>query len=329
VNTLSNEFKIYAKSIGTEKVVILSKDDFRFSSNDLDDNEIDVIEKIQNNPIWETFSTLVLLGIFGYDEYHSNYSKFKKNTGLTGCHGNYWKVAENIGEELSAFLGNKGFIVQYTGENSFSLPTKQILSIKGISKYGKNSLAYVDEYGSWINNWVYLFTNAPLRGEHANISKLSTLCGNCDVCIKKCPTGAISSPFKVDREKCLVSILQTDIVISEDIRDKIGNWLWGCDICQVVCPTNLKVKSRIRAEDAGLYHPSKCTLPEHSHPFPNLILELKEEYNRLYLRNVLVALGNVGDFGAIEAVESFAQKAEKIGLGDYSNWALKKLKERN
>lgn len=307
-------------------VVISGRTDFYSHIAELKKRGMDIPEKRKDPVVLRELPTFALIGIFGYDEFHANSLRMGNDVGLTGCHLNYWKVANDIGEELSSFLGNRGFRAKFTGEGP--LPTKYILYSKGIAKYGKNSLTYIGKYGSWISNWVYLFTDAPLSPDQANEANEPTMCGSCNVCMEKCPTDAIYEPFKVDAERCIARLTTQGADMPEEMRGKIGNWIWGCDICQIVCPANLKVVPRKRAENAGLYHPVPCQPPEHTRSFPRLLTELNENYNKYYLGNVLIALGNVGNSGALTAVEDFLKRARWLGLEEYCNWALKRLGNR-
>src|SRR3989449_3734036 len=125
-------------------------------------------------------------------------------------------------------------------------------------------------------------------------------CGDCRLCIDACPTGALDEPGTLDATRCLSYWTQATGPIPEEYREPLGPMVYGCDICQDVCPWNRGVEKR----RAGL------TPRYDAVPVVSLVdwlerdgAELVDELDRLYVpkndarwlrRNALVALGNVG-----------------------------------
>lgn len=106
----------------------------------------------------------------------------------------------------------------------------------GIGWLGKHSNVITKEYGSWIFLGSILL-NAELEyDEHI----VPDHCGNCTACIDACPTSAIVEPYVVDAGKCIsyATIELRDELIPDEIADNLNGWLYGCDICQDVCPWN-------------------------------------------------------------------------------------------
>src|SRR5881392_3768601 len=129
--------------------------------------------------------------------------------------------------------------------------------------------------------------------------RLDAGCGTCTLCIDACPTGALDEPGVLDSTKCLSYWTQAPLPIPEDYRAELGAQVYGCDICQDVCPWNRGIEKR-RAD---------TPLPEEAQPHVRLADWLREDgdarerYDRLYVprndprylrRNALVALGNTG-----------------------------------
>ena len=107
----------------------------------------------------------------------------------------------------------------------------------GIGKVGKNTVLIVPETGSWVFlGEILLDINLP----HSP-PQLSDPCGECNACIKSCPTGALMEQGKIDARKC-ISYLTVELKreFSPDESAMIGKWLFGCDICQEVCPHNAR-----------------------------------------------------------------------------------------
>ena len=206
---------------------------------------------------------------------------------------------------------------------------RDLASMAGIGWIGKNSMLINPKAGSYfmlaeIFLGIDLEVDAPFETDH---------CGSCTLCIEACPTECILPNRTLDARRC-ISYLTIELkdAIPVDLRPQIGDWVFGCDICQEVCPWNLRF-----APDEG---------DEHFAPRPELpIIELQseleltpEEFNRKfkgspvkrtkrrgYLRNIAVALGNSGDPAAIPALtEALHNDPEPLVRG-HAAWALGQL----
>lgn len=109
------------------------------------------------------------------------------------------------------------------------------LAIKsGIASLGKNTCVISPEYGSWIFLGE-LITNLFLESD----KPLHSLCGSCTVCMDACPTGALDEPYFLDARKCISYLtIEERGEIPQEFRRAIGQNLFGCDVCQRVCPVN-------------------------------------------------------------------------------------------
>jgi epoxyqueuosine reductase len=155
-------------------------------------------------------------------------------------------------------------------------------------------------------------------------------CGTCTRCIEACPTSCILPGRTIDARRC-ISYLTIELKedIPEEMRPLLDDWVFGCDICQMVCPWNRFANPQGDASFA----------PRPNVPHPNLISELdltSEAFNRKfkgspvkrakrrgYLRNVAVALGNSKDKRIIPALEN-AQNDEEELVREHATWALEK-----
>ncbi len=165
----------------------------------------------------------------------------------------------------------------------------------GVGFYGKNTMLITRRHGSWVVLGT-LVTDVEIE----STPPLELDCGSCTLCIEACPTGALDEPGTVDATKCLSYWTQAPGPIPEEYRAELGAQVYGCDICQDVCPWNRGVEKR----RAGTAPPADAT------PHVSLVEwlagdgdELVRRYDRLYVpkndprylrRNALVALGNVG-----------------------------------
>lgn len=106
----------------------------------------------------------------------------------------------------------------------------------GIGWLGKHTNVINRELGSWI-----FLSNIICNYEFEYSSPIPDFCGSCTACIEACPTGAIVQNYVVDSNKCISYLtIENKNEIPDVFKDKFDNWLFGCDICQDVCPWNLK-----------------------------------------------------------------------------------------
>jgi epoxyqueuosine reductase len=180
----------------------------------------------------------------------------------------------------------------------------------GVGFIGKNTMLITRTHGSWVVLGT-LVTEAELEPT----DPVAAGCGSCRLCIDACPTGALDEPGVLDSTRCLSYWTQTADEIPDDVMDALGDRVYGCDICQEVCPWNTGVEKRRAAEP----------LPVDAQPTVSLAdwltrtgEDLTAELDRLFVpgndagwlrRNALVALGN--DPGGDRALaESFLDDPE-------------------
>ncbi|HJT56107.1 MAG TPA: tRNA epoxyqueuosine(34) reductase QueG [Ktedonobacteraceae bacterium] len=223
----------------------------------------------------------------------------------------------------------------------------------GLGWYGKNTNILTKGWGSWIF-LAEIVTNLPLGGDKGESYDLPTRanCGSCEICLHACPTAALPAPYVLDNTRC-ISYLTIELrgSIPLELRPLMGNLIFGCDICQQVCPVNILAEKRLGLRD----HPTTSTRspqPIHFQPrrafqprpgtggSPELIplLSLTEEQfreqfrhspikrakRRGLLRNVCVALGNSGDQQAVSALINALRDSEPLVRG-HAAWALGRL----
>jgi epoxyqueuosine reductase len=199
----------------------------------------------------------------------------------------------------------------------------------GVAFYGKNTMAITQRFGSWVVLGT-LVTEVEIEATPA----LGLDCGTCRICIDACPTGALDDPGVLDATKCLSYWTQAPAPIPEDYRTELGQAVYGCDICQDVCPWNRGIEKR--RGDVELHQDSTPTV--------SLLEwlerdgdELVSEFDRLYVprneprwlqRNALIAAGNAGDPDLEGVVERYTRDDDPI-LRDAAEWALGRMAARS
>ena len=198
----------------------------------------------------------------------------------------------------------------------------------GVGFYGKNTLLITRRYGSWVVLGT-LVTDAEVEPS----APLALDCGSCRLCVDACPTGALDEPGVLDSTRCLSYWTQSPEPIPEEYRDALGTSVYGCDICQDVCPWNRGVEKRRAGERP----------PAEAEPVVSLLEwleapddELGERYERLYFprndprylrRNALVAAGNSPEPRLVALAERYAECDDEL-LREHARWALARLEAR-
>lgn len=114
----------------------------------------------------------------------------------------------------------------------------------GIGFVGKNTLLITEAFGSWVFLSVIL-TTLELETGTARTSE----CGTCRACLDACPTGALVAPYQLDATRCISYLtIENKSEIPEDLKSRLNEWVFGCDICQEVCPYNAHPKPTVLKE---------------------------------------------------------------------------------
>ena len=234
------------------------------------------------------------------------------------------KLAKQIETVIGPF-GHRAFV------DSAPVLEKALAEKSGLGWIGKNSLLLNRKAGSWYFLGE-LFIDLPLPVDEP----VSNHCGSCQSCIDKCPTNAIVAPFQVDSRKC-ISYLTIELKgpIPEVFRSQMGNRVFGCDDCQLVCPWNRFAK----ATDENDFH------PRHQLDSQDLLaLFLWDEttflsntegsairrigYER-WLRNLAVGLGNAPYSAAI--VDALTQRLHQHSelVDEHAQWAIDQQNQKS
>jgi epoxyqueuosine reductase len=200
----------------------------------------------------------------------------------------------------------------------------------GLGWFGKNTMLLSKHLGS------YFFLGALLLGIdlQPDLPHEAQHCGTCTACIDACPTAAFTAPGTLDARRCISYLtIETRDSIAPEFRNDMGEWVFGCDVCQEVCPWNRKAP------------PARETAFETEYPGGWLDLERwldlsENDFRRLYketplwrprragmLRNAAIALGNRGDPAALPVLERAARDHDEV-VREAAEWALTEIKRR-
>ncbi len=203
----------------------------------------------------------------------------------------------------------------------------------GIGWVGRNTLVIDRQLGSRMLLGVVL-TSAELEPGRPEADH----CGSCRACLDACPTGAFPEPYVLDARRCIsYTTIEARGAIPEPLREDQGAWVFGCDVCQDVCPWNrrrkpgdlpdpLSLRERL-APDPRLASPALArllALDEEAWREVTRGTALRRPRYRGLLRNALVAAGNSGDPALRSAVERHANGDDAL-LAEHARWALERL----
>jgi epoxyqueuosine reductase len=163
-------------------------------------------------------------------------------------------------------------------------------------------------------------------------------CGTCRACLDACPTGAFPEPYVLDASRCLsYTTIELRGAIPEPLRAAQGDWVFGCDVCQDVCPWNLRTRRVLPDDRGGLRtalarHESwkRATLAwlldldENAWRAASRRTALRRAKRRGLVRNAIVAAGNAGDASLRPALERHASGSDPL-LAEHARWALARL----
>ena len=206
----------------------------------------------------------------------------------------------------------------------------------GLGVVGKNTNLLHEEMGSWFLLGEILTTlDLGPDGE-----PLADLCGRCTLCLEACPTGALPEPYRLDANRCISYwTIEHRGAIPEAMRPRLGDWVFGCDVCQEVCPWNRRYEGRA---DHGGVEPAEQ--PEMRLDEGRAELDLvallrigETEYTERFRgsamqragrsglrRNAALAMGNRGDARYAEPLREAAGDDDPV-VAESARWALAKL----
>jgi epoxyqueuosine reductase len=234
---------------------------------------------------------------------------------------------EKFAQQLQAEIGHFGYRV-FT--DSAPVLEKPIAVKAGLGWMGKHSNILSREAGSWFFLGE-IYTDLPLE----ETGKVSDHCGQCTACIKVCPTQAIIAPYTLDARRCISYLtIEHQGSIPENLRPLMGNRIYGCDDCQLVCPWNRFAQTSPEADFAvrnGLDSARLSELFQWSEGDFMRKLEgspiRRIGYER-WLRNIAVALGNAPASATVLALLQQRKAALRSELVvEHIEWAIAQQKQ--
>lgn len=200
----------------------------------------------------------------------------------------------------------------------------------GVGWVGKNTCIINQQKGSWLFLGVIL-TSVELTADVQSPDR----CGSCTRCIEACPTDALLRPYELDSNRCIAYLtIEKRGSIPEELRAGMGQQVFGCDICQDVCPWNRKAPQSEAPEFAareGLVNPALAWLAEMSaDKFRDTFRDspIRRAKSAGLRRNVAIAMGNSGRREFVAELERMSRDPEE-SVAESAAWAIRQLTTEN
>jgi len=229
---------------------------------------------------------------------------------------------KKLGQKISTEIGDFGYRV-FT--DSAPVLERALARKAGLGWYGKHSNLINRDDGSWFFLGE-IYTDLPLPHD---LEFAEDHCGRCVACIDVCPTQAIVAPYEVDARRC-ISYLTIEYrgVIPDELRPLIGNRIFGCDDCQLVCPWNRFAELSAEKDFAPRFNLDSSTLVELFSWSESEFLARTEgsairrvSYEQ-WSRNLAVSLGNApASIAVLRALEKRLESATPL-VAEHINWAI-------
>jgi epoxyqueuosine reductase len=206
----------------------------------------------------------------------------------------------------------------------------------GFGWIGKNTCVINQELGSWLLLGV-IVTSLPVASE-VRSTIAADRCGSCTRCIDACPTDALVAPHQMDASRCIAYLtIEKKGVIAEELRQPMGRQVFGCDICQDVCPWNCKAETRISPTLASA-NPGMLPRRQMINPALDWLAAMDAaEFNRWFKgspiertgrkrlhRNVAIAMGNSGEQRFVAQLDAWTAADDPV-LAEAAAWAIQRI----
>jgi epoxyqueuosine reductase len=244
------------------------------------------------------------------------------------------------GDDYHDLIANKldkfdEFLREFGGQQKCYVDTGPVLerdhaAQAGIGWHGKSTMLIDERLGTW-----FFLAEVLTTLELPPDRPVPDRCGTCERCIKACPTGAIKAPHRLDARRC-ISYLTIELKgpIPLELRPLVGDRIFGCDDCLDACPWNRF--AQVSREAAFFAHSSTVGVPLRDYlslsddEFRVLFKNspIKRIKRRGFLRNVCVALGNVGDASDLAALKRAETDSEPL-IAEHAKWAIHQIRSRH
>ncbi|GAA2913341.1 tRNA epoxyqueuosine(34) reductase QueG [Enterococcus pseudoavium] len=345
VQSLKEKIIVESKRIGIDKIGFASAEPFYELESSLQEQrargynsgfEHQVVEeRIYPEKTFENPQTIIAIALAYPTKMREEVPKDEKRGMFARASWgiDYHEILRDRLEKLIAFIKAQAANLQQENEWRFApqVDTGELVDVAvaqraGLGFIGRNGLLITEEYGSF----VYLgeiITNIQFETDEA----VPFGCGDCTRCVTACPTKALLGDGRMNAQRCLSYQTQTKGMMPEEYRKKMRNVIYGCDICQLVCPYNKGKDFHFHAEMEPqvdeVYPKLKPMLSLSNKQFKAQFSHLAGSWRgkKPLQRNALIALANVGDRTALPDILVCAQEDVRPVIRGTAAWAIGRL----
>jgi len=340
---IENEIKFRADQLGFSDARITLPDSIPKAKKRLNDfllngyhGQMDWLERRKlwrSDPksLWPEVQSIIMLGESYTPEHDAMQGLKRTDRGNISvyAHGNDYHIL------LKKRLKKYGsWLVKTTGAeikvfvDTAPVMEKPLAQAAGLGWQGKHTNLVSRKLGNWFFIGA-IFTNLKLKPDKMEVDH----CGACTNCLDICPTDAFIKPYKMDARKCISYLtIEHKGPVDLELRDKMGNRIYGCDDCLAVCPWNKFAK---KARDLRYYSKSDLNLQRLDYLALLTDKQFREKFSgspikrigrNSFVRNVLYAIGNSGDKKLVNIANRLLNDSD-FSVRDAAGWALLKLKK--
>ncbi len=336
-----------SKEIGIDIIGFTNADNFedidkvlekrRAKNYETEFEEVDIKKRISPKQILETGESIIVIGVNYYlniqDKIDCKKNKPKGKLSKSSIGKDYHILLKHkmelLVDEIKKLEINFDYFI---GVDTTPLLDRYLAKQAGVGWYGKNSNIINEKHGSFIFLG-YVITSLEIKED----SSIEDKCGDCNRCIRSCPVGAIKTNYELNATRCISYLTQTKDEIEYDLREKMGIQLYGCDICQLVCPKNQDIiensKTISYEKTDSIKSDNLMEYVDIEELFSMSNREFKEKYGDIAFswrgknvikRNGIIALGNLKEKTNMKLLKR-ALKDDSIMIRKYSAWAILKI----
>ncbi len=340
-HTLKVKIQEYAKEIGIDKIGFTTGAPFDYLADSLKEQKLNhhttgfehpvISERIYPEKIFDQPKSIISIALAYPSRQLSEIPKDKNDKRGTFARASWGRDYHDILREKLNLLEQFIKSQEAQAECKSMVDTGELMDVvvakrAGIGFIGRNGLLITPEFGSW----VYLgemITNIEFEPDQ----EIEFGCGDCYRCIEACPTQALLGDGRMNAQRCLSYQTQTKTIMPEEFRKKITSVIYGCDICQYVCPYN-------RGKDVH-NHPDMEPVLDHVNPSLKKLVtisnrEFKETFGYMagawrgkkpLQRNAIIAMANKRDNTSLPLLMKVVETDPRPDIRAISAWAIAQI----
>lgn len=302
----------------------------RSSGKSSEFEEENIEKRINPKLTMESVKSIIVIGVSYKTDFKAEHkSNLAGDISMSSWGIDYHRVLKRKMEDLIIEMKKETDFEYKAFVDTGPLVDRELARRAGVGFFGKNCSIINGDYGSFIFLG-YILIDIDLKSD----KPIDEDCGECKLCLKACPTGALESAYNINPKKCISYLTQTKEKIPIELREKMGTSIYGCDICQIVCPKNKNV--RLSEHKEFIPSATKGTID-----LKELLFISNKEFKRKYghmagswrgknilKRNAIIAIGNIGHDKNIPLLLE-AKTNSNDDLIEYIDIAIERILNKN